>query len=406
MSGKKKALFYVFLLSFGFMLGELTLTYYKPEFHFTLPWKKQTTEKNSGDDRTDEQIKEITSAVSPSSKHPASVLGNDAIPDAVELARPAVVNIDIKAYEKNPMSEFFGEDPFFRRFFGDEFQSEPVPREGKGSGVIISKDGLVITNHHVIQNATEINVTMVDGRVFRGKVKGSDRNLDIALVQIKSDKPLPVVHIGDSKKLRLGETVIAIGNPFGFTQTVTAGIVSALGRDIEAEEGKVLVNLIQTDAAINRGNSGGPLINLKGEVIGINTAIFSPTGGSIGIGFAIPISSVKDVLPELIKHGKIVRPWMGVALIPVPKDPEIGKYLGLKDTKGAVIKDVYAGSPADRAGLQRGDVIIEIENVKVTKPEDLIKVVRKNKVHDNVSVLVIRNRQIKLVKVKLAEMPS
>lgn len=407
MSGKKKALFYLFLLTFGFMLGELTLTYYKPDFHIQLPWKKQSLDSGSNEDRGNDQVlKEITSASAPYSNIPAMVLGNDAIPNAVDAARPAVVNVDIKTLEKNPVSDFFGDDPFFRRFFGDEFQQEQVPREGKGSGVIISKEGLVLTNQHVIQGATEITVTLSDGRVFRGKVKGGDRSLDIALVQIKADKPLPVAHLGDSKTMRLGETVIAIGNPFGVGQTVTAGIVSALGRDVPVEDGKTLNNVIQTDAAINRGNSGGPLINLKGEVVGINTAIFSPTGGNIGIGFAIPINSVKEVLGELIRHGKIIRPWMGVALIPLDMDPETRKYLGLKDTNGAGIKDVYAGSPADRAGLQRGDVIIEINNAKVRNPEDLIKVVRQSKPNDTVSVLVIRNRKIKLVKVKLAEMPS
>lgn len=404
MNTKKKLLVYLFLLMFGFMLGELTLTYYVPKisFNLSLPWKKNAAEKNDKLTKdTDKDSKHFTEA-SDSSKLLPAVLGSDAIPNAVDVARPAVVNIDIKAqaHEKNPYSQFFGDDPVFRRFFGDDFS----PKEGKGSGFIISKDGLVITNQHVIQDATEIKVMLADGRSYKGKVKGSDKSLDIALVQIKPDKPLPIVHFGNSKKLRLGETVIAIGNPFGFEQTVTAGIISAVGRTIVAEEGKRLVNLIQTDAAINKGNSGGPLINLRGEVIGINAAIYSPTGGSVGIGFAIPVNAAKDIIDELIKHGKVIRPWLGVSLGPI--DKELEKYLGLKDRNGAVVGGVVSGSPADRSGVQSGDVIIEIDNKKVLKPEDLINVVKGSKVGDSLSLLVIRNRQLKLIKVKLGEMPG
>lgn len=395
---RKKLAVWLLLILIGFVLGQIV--------QIEIPEKIKISPKGKIEKQKVAQQKQSEQQLileQPRIKKEISDSFQDAIADAAEIAAPAVVNIDTVFMRKNPFSEFFEGDEFFRRFFGDSFPSDPIPEKGKGSGFIITKDGYVITNEHVVAGAKEIKVSLSDGRTFTGEIVGSDKMLDIALIKINSDK-LPVAILGDSDKVRLGEWVVAIGNPFGFQQTITSGIVSAKGRTIrEPEQGKILENLIQTDAAINRGNSGGPLINLRGEVIGINTAIFSPSGGNIGIGFAIPINSVKDILDDLKKHGKVSRPWIGISLQEIT--PEIAEYFELKDTNGALIADVAANSPGEKAGLRRKDIILEINQIKVKKPQDVVKEVRRNKIGNTLMLLILRNKQRLYVPVKLGKMP-
>jgi serine protease Do len=324
----------------------------------------------------------------------------------VRLAKeltPSVVNIYTTQVIKGRSTRFFSpfgeDDPFnelFRRFFGD------APRQFKatslGSGFIINRDGYILTNNHVVQNATDISVKLGDGREFKAKLIGRDPKTDIALIKIDASN-LPVVPFGDSDKLEVGEPVMAIGNPFGFNQTVTTGIVSAKGRFIG--EGPY-DNFIQTDAAINRGNSGGPLINTNGEAVGINTAIFSPTGGSIGIGFAIPINMAKELLPQLKERGSVTRGWLGVAIQQVT--PELAKSFGLKQPEGALVSDVVEGSPAEHAGVKQGDVIVEFDGKRVKSSTELPHLVAGTAVGKEVVVKVIRDGAELPLRVKVGEL--
>lgn len=337
------------------------------------------------------------------------IIGENSIVEAAEIAKSSVVNIDITQYRKvNLFGDFFENEPLFKKFFGDVFPLEKLPQyykmEGKGSGVIIDRDGYILTNEHVIRNANEIKVTLLDGREFKGKVVGSDRMTDIAVVKIPAHN-LPVAKLGDSDRVRVGEWVIAIGNPFGYSHTVTCGIISAKGRSLkDVEEGKILEGLLQTDAAINRGNSGGPLVNLRGEVIGINTAIFpSEEGGFLGIGFAIPINKAKEIMTQLIKEGKVRRPWVGIGLQDLT--PEIAKkFAGRSDLKGAIINQVYPGSPAEKSGLKVGDIILEIDRKKIKSAQDVVNEVRKHKVGEVIVFLILREKHTSFISVKLAEM--
>jgi len=294
----------------------------------------------------------------------------------------------------------FGEDDpfneFFKRFFGD------TPRQFKstslGSGFIINRDGYILTNNHVVENATEISVKLSDAREFKAKVIGRDPKTDIALIKIEASN-LPVIPFGDSEKLEVGEPVMAIGNPFGLNQTVTSGIVSAKGRFIG--EGPY-DNFIQTDASINRGNSGGPLLNINGEAVGINTAIFSPTGGSIGIGFAIPIDMAKEVLPQLKDRGSVTRGWLGVSIQPIT--PELAKTFGLKQASGALVSDVVDGSPAEKAGVKQGDVIVEFNGKKVKSSSELPHIVGGTSVGKEVVMKIIRDGEELPLQVKVGEL--
>jgi serine protease Do len=315
----------------------------------------------------------------------------------------SVVNISTTQVIKGRSTRFhspFGEDDpfneFFKRFFGD------TPRQFKstslGSGFIINRDGYILTNNHVVENATEISVKLGDGREFKAKVVGRDQKTDIALIKIEASS-LPVIPFGDSDLLEVGEPVMAIGNPFGLNQTVTTGIVSAKGRFIG--EGPY-DNFIQTDASINRGNSGGPLINTKGETVGINTAIFSPTGGSIGIGFAIPIDMAKEVLPQLKERGSVTRGWLGVAIQQIT--PELAKTFGLKQANGALVSDVVDGSPAEKAGVKQGDVIVEFDGKKVKSSTDLPHIVASTVVGKEVAMKVIRDGAELPLQVKVGEL--
>ncbi|MBF0559344.1 MAG: DegQ family serine endoprotease [Nitrospirae bacterium] len=331
---------------------------------------------------------------------------SQAMAEVTAAVKPAVVNISSTKNIKAPGFQApFPDDPFFRRFFGDGFGHPGIPREHKqsslGSGVIVDKDGYILTNNHVIKDADEITVRLSDKREFKGKVVGTDPKTDLAVIKIGSDH-LPVIKLGDSEKLKVGETVIAIGNPFGLNQTVTSGIVSATGR---ANVGIAdYEDFIQTDAAINPGNSGGALVNVRGELVGINTAIFSTSGGYQGIGFAIPSSMAKVVLDNLINKGKVVRGWLGVSIQPVTQD--LAKQFGIKDEKGALVADVVEDSPAEKAGLQRGDVIIEYDGKDVSDPSTLRNSVAGTPPGKKVAVKIMRDDKKQQLEITIAELPT
>ena len=283
---------------------------------------------------------------------------------AAKKASPAVVSINTsKAARRSPRSD----DPWFRFFFGDQGDQ---PQIGLGSGVIVSADGYILTNNHVVEGADEIDVTLNDSRHARGKVIGTDPDTDLAVLKIELDK-LPVVVLGNSDNLQVGDQVLAIGNPFGVGQTVTSGIVSALGRNqlgINTFE-----NFIQTDAAINPGNSGGALVDVNGNLEGINTAIYSRSGGSMGIGFAIPVSTAKQVLEDIVKEGKVTRGWIGVE--PNDLSPELAETFGVKARKGAIITGVLQNGPAARAGVRPGDVITGVGEKQIGNVQELLTAV-------------------------------
>ena len=318
-------------------------------------------------------------------------------------ASPSVVNISTVKVVKGG-GEFllpFGQNDPFRDFFNRFFKGQ-IPKEFRqrslGSGFIIDKDGFILTNNHVVEKSDDIKVKLADGQEFEAKIIGRDPKTDLALIKIDANTPLTPVPLGDSDKLQVGDWVIAIGNPFGLGNTVTAGIVSAKYRQIGVGS---YDDFIQTDASINPGNSGGPLLNTAGEVVGINSAIFSQTGGSVGIGFAIPINMVKDLLPQL-KKGKVVRGWLGVMIQKIT--PELKDKLHLKDEKGALVADVTEGGPAEKAGIKRGDVIVSFDGKEVNEMRDLPYMVASTPVGKTVTVEVVRNGQMKSLQVKIGEL--
>jgi Do/DeqQ family serine protease len=281
---------------------------------------------------------------------------------AAKKAAPAVVSINTsKAAQRQSRSN----DPWFRFFFGD--QGNDQPQVGLGSGVIVSADGYILTNNHVVDGADEIDVTLNDSRHARGKVIGTDPDTDLAVLKIELDK-LPVIVLGNSDALQVGDQVLAIGNPFGVGQTVTSGIVSALGRNQLGIN--MFENFIQTDAAINPGNSGGALVDVNGNLEGINTAIYSRSGGSMGIGFAIPVSMAKQVLSDIVTEGKVTRGWIGVE--PNDLSPELAETFGVKANAGVIITGVLQNGPAARAGIRPGDVITSVGDKKVDNVQELL----------------------------------
>lgn len=321
--------------------------------------------------------------------------------DVYQKAAPAVVNIT---------SIVVGRDFFLR----------VVPMEGTGSGVIIDPKGYILTNNHVIKDAQRIEVSLSDGSKWRGRLVGTDPDNDLAIIQIDApSEQLQTLPLGSSKDLQVGQKVIAIGNPFGLQRTLTTGIISAVGRTILSEEGDEIDDIIQTDAAINRGNSGGPLLDSGGKVIGINTMIVSPSGGSIGIGFAIPVDTAKQIIPDLIEKGYVSHPWLGVYLYPL--QPWLSQELGLKVERGAVIQEVIRDGPADRAGLLGGnkmlnvgnyplpvggDVIVAVNGKATDSSEELIKMVRKHRPGDRVTLRILREDRFMEVPVVLGERPQ
>lgn len=324
----------------------------------------------------------------------------DALSRVAERVKPAVVNISTTRTVKAPRHPFF-EDPMFRRFFGDGMQN-PQSRKvaSLGSGVIATANGYIVTNNHVIDGAEDILVKLADNREYKGKVVGLDSKTDVAVIKIE-EKDLPTIPWGDSDKLRVGEMVLAVGNPYSLSQTVTMGIISALGRagfgitDYE--------DFIQTDAAINPGNSGGALVSVRGEVIGVNTAIFSTTGGYQGVGFAIPSNMVKSIMESIISQGKVVRGWLGVQIQPLT--PELSKQFKLKDEKGVLLVDVVEGGPAEKGGLKRGDVVVEYDGKKITDPFHFKNMVAATKPGSTVQVKIIRNGAPVTLPVAIGELP-
>ncbi|MGC8778236.1 MAG: DegQ family serine endoprotease [Candidatus Caldatribacteriaceae bacterium] len=330
------------------------------------------------------------------------LISENAVADIVDKVSPAVVNIDTLRTEvyRSPLAPFFN-DPFFRYFFGDspESQERRVPVKGLGTGFVFRSDGYILTNNHVIEGAEEIKVTFKDGQKFNGKVVGKDPLTDIAVVKIDATN-LPTIPLGDSDAARVGEFVIAIGNPYGLSHTVTTGVLSAKGRPISAgDSGREYENFLQTDAAINPGNSGGPLLNLRGEVIGINTAILPYAQG---IGFAIPINMAKAVLDQLITKGKVTRAWLGVYIQEVT--PEIAEKFGLAKAQGALVADISPDSPAERAGIMRGDVIVKIDGQEIKSVSELQQTVRSHHPGDKVTVEIWRDKKTVVFEVTLGEL--
>lgn len=329
-----------------------------------------------------------------------------AFTEIAKVVTPAVVNISTtKVIRRDQAPSLFG-DPFSRDFFGeDPFHEFRFPKKWKeqslGSGVIATSDGYIITNNHVVEKAEEIKVLLSDKRDFKGKVVGSDPKTDIAVIKIDATN-LPTIPWGDSDKLQVGEFVLAVGNPYGLNQTVTMGIISAVGR---ANVGIAdYEDFIQTDAAINPGNSGGPLVNIRGEVAGINSAIFSRTGGYQGIGFAVPSNMAKSVMDQLIKKGKVVRGWIGVSIQDI--NPALAKEFGLKDLKGALVGDVTPQSPASKAGIKKGDIILGYNGKMVDNVGNLRNMVAQTQTGTKIKIRLLRDKKEMEVEAIIAELPK
>jgi serine protease Do len=329
----------------------------------------------------------------------------NAITEAVAQASPAVVGInvtEIREY-RDPFGRFFGDDPFFRNFFGDRTYKLEI--KGLGSGFIISPDGYILTNDHVAGNAKEITVTMTNGEKYKAELIGTDMVSDVALLKIDGKK-LPYIKLGNSDEIIIGEWVIALGNPFGLFEiadkpTVTVGVVSAAGLNLRPEGGRFYRGMIQTDAAINSGNSGGPLMNALGEAIGVNAVIFTPNQGSVGVGFAIPINRVKNIVDELKAKGKIERNfYTGLEIQSV--DGRIARYFGLEKAEGVIVSDVRRGSPAEKSGFKVGDIIVEINNEKIINENNITSIITDSKVGDELKLKVLREKKYINLKLKLA----
>ena len=379
---EKRWPFYFFFLLVGAALGVF--------FSHQVDWFVPGGEKQSGAQRepftvaatprVSEEVRSIETRLSSVAQH----------------TMPAVVNIaSFRVYQTpqgRPSSPLF-QDPFFREFFGDDFfRFFGVPRErierSLGSGVIVAEDGYIITNNHVVAGATQVTVSLADKREFEAKVVGTDPKTDVALLKIDGTD-LPVVPLGNSDRARVGDIVLAIGNPFGIGQTVTMGIISATGRShvgiVDYE------NFIQTDAAINPGNSGGALVDIAGNLVGINTAIISRTGGYQGIGFAVPANIVKAVMDAIVKHGRMIRGWLGVSVQEVTS--QIAAEFGLKKPCGALIVDVSPRSPAAKAGLRRGDIIVRYGDDEIEKVTALRNLIADTPINKKVPLSVWRDRK-------------
>jgi Do/DeqQ family serine protease len=334
----------------------------------------------------------------------------DAVPEnpfvrVAEMVTPAVVNISTLTIGKgkNPSEQFrpFGNDPFFRDFFDRFF--EGMPRQHRqaslGSGVIIDKSGLILTNNHVIKEADEITVKFANKQEAVGKIVGTDPKTDLAVIRVSTKEDLPVVALGDSDALHVGQWAIAIGNPFGLDHTLTVGVISATGRSevgIAAYE-----NFIQTDASINPGNSGGPLLNIRGEVIGINTAIVA---SGQGIGFAIPVNMARKVMGDLVKRGKVTRGWLGVGIQPLTS--ELAKSFSLSADEGILVNQVMPKSPAEAAGLKTGDLILSVDGKPVKDPRELQRIIAEAEIGKSLDLSILRDKTKRTVKVQVGEMPA
>lgn len=328
----------------------------------------------------------------------ASLSSYDVLPDMVERVSPGVVNIS----STTVITTRYWMDPFFRL--------QGIPQQMKqtslGSGFIIDEEGYIITNNHVVDRASEVMVTLLDKRQFPARIIGKDEKMDVALIQIRDQNRRVPPHIkpvtlGDSSTVRIAETVVAVGNPLGLQNTVTRGIISAKNRTIGLGP---FDNLLQTDASINPGNSGGPLFNVKGEVIGLNSAIESQTGQNIGIGFAIPINEVKSLIPDLKKYGRVPRPWVG--FLGERMTPQLQNYYDLPSSKGVLIDNIVEDGPADRAGLQQGDILVSIDGKETLEPNDVEKILSKQKPTGKVTLKILRGPRLKEIQVQLQELPK
>jgi len=350
-------------------------------------------------------VKAPDAAAAPASKSEIPMVPGN-FSELAENVRPGVVNIQVVKKVKNVAfgsRDFsgnpFGEDSPFGDFFGPYSQGNPSPapeQRGVGSGFIMSRDGYIVTNNHVVEDADQIKVKLANGKEYDGKIVGRDPKTDLALVKIDGASDLHPLPLGNSDELKVGSWVVAVGSPFGLEQTVTAGIVSAKGRVIGSGP---YDNFIQTDASINPGNSGGPLINTKGEVVGINTAILAQ---GKGIGFAIPVNMAKDIAPQLQEKGHVTRGWFGVSIQEMT--PELAKSFGLKEKKGALVSEVVTGSPAEKAGIQQGDVIMEFDGKAVADSQELPRMVASTPVGKSVNVKLWRNGKALDQQVKVSEM--
>jgi len=320
--------------------------------------------------------------------------------EAARAALPSVVHIYTTQQIKQPRHPLF-DDPIFRHFFGERPEGQPQRNSGLGSGVIVSPNGYILTNFHVVEAADDIQVSLNDGTTHKARVIGSDPESDLAILQIKAEK-LPIITFGQMDDLRVGDVVLAIGNPFGVGQTVTMGIVSALGRShlgINTFE-----NFIQTDAAINPGNSGGALVDVHGNLIGINTAIYSRTGGNHGIGFAIPVSSARNIMEQIIQNGTVTRGWIGVEAQEIT--PELAESFGLPDVEGALIAGVIRGSPADLAGVRPGDVLLAVAGKAVKNPQTMLDLIAALKPDELAGFRLRRDKNIVEVQVRIGKRPA
>ncbi len=350
-----------------------------------------------------------------SKKSSPQLQGNNVnfISEVVQDVGPAVVRINASrtvSTRRNVPPMF--DDPFFREFFGNQSPPQRVPREqiqeGTGSGFIISEDGKIITNAHVVEGATEVTVSLKDGRIFEGTVLGSDSLTDLAVIQIEAEENLPMVTLGNSDDLVIGEWAIAIGNPLGLDNTVTTGIISATGRSSsQIGVGDKRLDFIQTDAAINPGNSGGPLLNAQGEVIGINTAIIR---NAQGLGFAIPINRAAEIGQTLIAEGKVEHPYIGISMVSLNEQTKNqlrqGQGLDLQDEEGVLIVRVMPNSPAQKAGIQSGDIIESIEGIEVTESSQVQRQVALREVGSDLTLNIIRNGESVDIPVQLGVLPS
>jgi serine protease DegQ len=332
---------------------------------------------------------------------PPPVHGQASYSDAARKALPSVVHIFTRKDVKVPRHPLF-DDPLFRRFFGDQMPSDARRQSGLGSGVIVSPDGYILTNNHVVEAADEIEVALNNGKKFPAKVVGADPDSDLAVLRIEAGDRLPAITMASSEALRVGDVVLAIGNPFGVGQTVTMGIVSAQGRShlgINTFE-----NFIQTDAAINPGNSGGALVDTNGNLIGINAAIYSQSGGSLGIGFAIPMSLARNIMEQIIRNGTVTRGWIGVEAQEIT--PELAESFSLPATQGALIAGVMRGGPADKAGIRPGDILTSVQGKAVPDPQTMIDVVAALKPGQTASIHLRREEKEMDVRLEIGRRPK
>lgn len=320
---------------------------------------------------------------------------------AAKKVMPAVVNI-FTSKEIKRLPRPFMEDPRFRFFFGDEFKDAPQRGSNLGSGVIISQDGYILTNHHVVEAADQIEVALADGRKAKATVVGSDPETDLAVIKINLPGGIPAITFGHSDQARVGDIVLAIGNPFGVGQTVTMGIISALKRSHLGLN--TFENFIQTDAAINPGNSGGALVDANGNLLGINSAIYSPSGGSLGIGFAIPVSTAKEVMEQIIQHGSVTRGWIGVAAQELT--PELAESFKLGEVQGVLISEVMRGGPADKAGVKPGDILVSVDDKLIIDSNAMLETISSIPPGNVSSLKLLRNEKEVVAQVKIGKRPK